>query len=42
MREFVIDEKEETPTEALNVTRFKVGQIVDVIGVSKGKGFKAR
>ena len=40
VREFVIDEKEETPTEALNVTRFKVGQIVDVIGVSKGKGFQ--
>lgn len=40
VREFVLDEKEETPTEALNVTRFKVGQIVDVIGVSKGKGFQ--
>jgi large subunit ribosomal protein L3 len=40
VREFVIDEKEETPTEALNVSRFKVGQIVDVIGISKGKGFQ--
>jgi large subunit ribosomal protein L3 len=40
VREFVVDEKEETPTEALNVTRFKVGQIVDVIGISKGKGFQ--
>jgi large subunit ribosomal protein L3 len=40
VREFVIDEKEETPTEALNVNRFKVGQLVDVIGVSKGKGFQ--
>ena len=40
VREFVIDEKEETPSEALNVNRFKVGQLVDVIGVSKGKGFQ--
>ena len=40
VREFVIDDKEETPTEALNVNRFKVGQLVDVIGVSKGKGFQ--
>jgi large subunit ribosomal protein L3 len=40
VREFVVDEKEETPTEALNVNRFKVGQLVDVIGVSKGKGFQ--
>ncbi len=40
VREFTIDEKEEAPTEALNVNRFKVGQLVDVIGVSKGKGFQ--
>jgi large subunit ribosomal protein L3 len=40
VREFVLDEKEETPTDALNVNRFKVGQLVDVIGVSKGKGFQ--
>ena len=40
VREFVLDEKEETPTDALNVNRFKVGQLVDVIGISKGKGFQ--
>ncbi len=39
VREFTL-EGEEAPTEALNVSRFKVGQIVDVIGVSKGKGFQ--
>ncbi len=31
---------EELPTEALTVTRFKPGQLVDVIGISKGKGFQ--
>ena len=40
VREFVLDEKDETPTDALNVNRFKVGQLVDVIGISKGKGFQ--
>jgi large subunit ribosomal protein L3 len=39
VREFTLD-GEEAPTEALNVSRFKVGQIVDVIGISKGKGFQ--
>ena len=40
VREFVLDEKDETPADALNVNRFKVGQLVDVIGISKGKGFQ--
>jgi large subunit ribosomal protein L3 len=40
VREFTFDAKEEAPAEALNVNRFKVGQLVDVIGVSKGKGFQ--
>jgi len=40
VREFVLDEKDETPTDALTVNRFKVGQLVDVIGISKGKGFQ--
>jgi large subunit ribosomal protein L3 len=31
---------EELPTEALTVSRFKPGQFVDVIGISKGKGFQ--
>jgi large subunit ribosomal protein L3 len=31
---------EAAPTEALTVTRFKAGQYVDVIGISKGKGFQ--
>jgi large subunit ribosomal protein L3 len=39
VREFTLD-GEEAPAEALNVSRFKVGQIVDVIGISKGKGFQ--
>ena len=39
VREFTLD-GEEAPAEALTVNRFKVGQLVDVIGVSKGKGFQ--
>ena len=34
------DDGEIKQGDALNVTRFKVGQYVDVIGVSKGKGFQ--
>jgi large subunit ribosomal protein L3 len=42
VREFTLDENEEAPApgSAINVTRFSVGQFVDVIGVSKGKGFQ--
>jgi large subunit ribosomal protein L3 len=42
-REFRIDDKEMEETKAgaaLNVTRFQVGQLVDVIGLSKGKSFQ--
>jgi len=39
VREFTLD-GEAAPTEALTVTRFKAGQLVDVIGISKGKGFQ--
>jgi large subunit ribosomal protein L3 len=39
VREFTLD-GEEAPGEAISVNRFKVGQLVDVIGVSKGKGFQ--
>ena len=39
--EFTLNGGEEVKQgDALNVTRFKVGQYVDVIGVSKGKGFQ--
>ena len=39
VREFTLN-GEAAPTEALTVTRFKPGQYVDVIGISKGKGFQ--
>jgi large subunit ribosomal protein L3 len=39
VREFTLN-GEAAPTEPLTVTRFKAGQLVDVIGVSKGKGFQ--
>ena len=39
VREFTLDGAE-APTEALTVNGFKVGQLVDVIRVSKGKGFQ--
>ena len=39
VQEFTLN-GEAAPTEALTVTRFKAGQYVDVIGVSKGKGFQ--
>jgi large subunit ribosomal protein L3 len=39
VREFTL-ENEEAPTEAITVNRFKIGQLVDVIGISKGKGFQ--
>ena len=38
--EFRINGEEVKQGDALNVTRFTVGQYVDVIGVSKGKGFQ--
>jgi large subunit ribosomal protein L3 len=42
VREFRItaEDGEVKAGDNLNVTRFKVGQLVDVIGVSKGKGFQ--
>jgi len=38
--EFRINGEEVKQGDALTVTRFKAGQYVDVIGVSKGKGFQ--
>ena len=40
VREFTLNGEEVKTGEALDVTRFKAGQYVDVIGVSKGKGFQ--
>src|SRR5271154_1430967 len=40
VREFPINGEEVKTGDALSVTRFKAGQYVDVIGVSKGKGFQ--
>jgi large subunit ribosomal protein L3 len=43
VREFRIEGKDIEETKAggaLNVTRFQVGQLVDVIGLSKGKSFQ--
>ena len=40
VREFTLNGEEVKQGDALTVTRFKVGQIVDVIGISKGKGFQ--
>jgi len=39
VREFTL-ENEEAPAEPITVNRFKIGQLVDVIGISKGKGFQ--
>jgi large subunit ribosomal protein L3 len=39
VREFTLD-GEEAPGEPITVNRFKIGQLVDVIGISKGKGFQ--
>jgi large subunit ribosomal protein L3 len=40
IREFIPEGGEELKTgDQVRVTRFQVGQLVDVIGVSKGKGF---
>jgi len=38
--EFRINGEEVKQGDSLTVNRFKVGQIVDVIGISKGKGFQ--
>ncbi len=40
VREFTLDGEELKQGESVTVTRFKPGQYVDVIGVSKGKGFQ--
>ena len=40
VREFTLNGEEVKTGDALSVTRFKPGQYVDVIGVSKGKGFQ--
>ncbi len=41
VREFTTTAKDEVKVgEAINVTRFKAGELVDVIGISKGKGFQ--
>src|SRR5271154_6844289 len=40
VREFTTNGEEIKQGESLTVTRFKAGQYVDVIGVSKGKGFQ--
>lgn len=40
VREFILNGEEVKQGDALSVDRFKVGQYVDVIGVSKGKGFQ--
>ncbi len=40
VREFELNGEEAKVGDALPVTRFKPGQFVDVIGVSKGKGFQ--
>ncbi|HEY0256816.1 MAG TPA: 50S ribosomal protein L3 [Candidatus Methylacidiphilales bacterium] len=41
VREFITTAKDEVKVgEAINVTRFKAGELVDVIGISKGKGFQ--
>ena len=40
VREFEINGEEVKQGDNLTVDRFKVGQYVDVIGVSKGKGFQ--
>jgi large subunit ribosomal protein L3 len=40
VREFRLNGEEVKTGDELNVTRFTAGQLVDVIGVSKGKGFQ--
>ena len=41
VREFTTTASDEVKVgEAINVTRFKAGELVDVIGISKGKGFQ--
>ena len=40
VREFTHRRRRAQAGDALNVNRFKVGQLVDVIGISKGKGFQ--
>jgi large subunit ribosomal protein L3 len=40
VREFVLNGEEVKVGQELTVNRFKVGQLVDIIGVSKGKGFQ--
>jgi len=40
VREFILNGEEVKQGDNLSVDRFKVGQLVDVIGVSKGKGFQ--
>jgi len=40
VREFRVDGEDVKQGDALTVTRFTVGQLVDVIGISKGKGFQ--
>jgi large subunit ribosomal protein L3 len=40
VREFTLNGEEAKVGEAFTVTRFKAGEYVDVIGVSKGKGFQ--
>jgi large subunit ribosomal protein L3 len=40
VREFLLNGEEAKVGDTFAVDRFKVGQLVDVIGVSKGKGFQ--
>src|SRR5277367_1928587 len=40
VREFTINGEETKVGDSITVTGFKAGQYVDVIGVSKGKGFQ--
>jgi len=40
VREFTLNGEEVKQGDALTVTRFTAGQLVDVIGISKGKGFQ--
>ena len=39
-REFELESAEAKVGDLIGVTRFEVGQMVDVIGISKGKGFQ--
>lgn len=40
VREFTLDNEELKVGDEVKVTTFQVGQLVDIIGVSKGKGFQ--